>query len=85
MSYRLILESSAERDFRALDVSIARRVRDSLIRLQQTPRPQGSLKLRDVSPARYRMRVGDWRILYTIDESIQEVRVYRIRHCSQAY
>jgi mRNA interferase RelE/StbE len=42
-------------------------------------------KLRDVQPPRYRLRVGDWRVLYTIDDQAREVRIYRIKHREKAY
>jgi len=67
-SYRVILEETAQRDFRGLDPTVARRVRERLLRLEEEPRPRGVRKLRDFVPPRYRMRVGDWRILYTIDD-----------------
>ena len=33
----------------------------------------------------YRLRVGDWRILYTVDDPAREVHVYRIKHRREAY
>lgn len=85
LSYRVLLEQAAQRDFRALDPSVARRVHERLLSLEQNPRPPGVRKLRDVIPPRYRLRVGDWRILYTINDQACEVRVYRIKHRAKAY
>ncbi len=80
MRYRVLLEQAAQRDFRALDPRVARRVRMRLLSLEENPRPPGVRKLRDVTPAWYRLRVGDWRVLYIVDDQRREVRVYRIKH-----
>jgi len=85
MSYRVLLERAAQRDFHALDPSIARRVRERLLSLEHDPRPPGVRKLRALLPPCYRLRVRNWRILYTIDDRAREVRVYRIKHRSKAY
>lgn len=85
MSYRVLLERAAQRDFRTLEATVARRVRERLLSLEQNPRPPGVSKLRGVTPPQYRLRVGDWRILYTIDDAAREVRVYRIKHRAKAY
>jgi mRNA interferase RelE/StbE len=85
MTYRVLLEQAAQRDFRALDPRLAQRVRERLLSLEENPRPLGVRKLRDIHPPRYRLRAGDWRILYTVDDLKREVRIYRIKHRSQAY
>lgn len=85
MSYRVLVEEAAQRDLRRLDPVVARRVRQRLLELEQNPRPPGVRKLRDVHPPGYRVRVGDWRILYSVDDQAKEVRVYRIKHRARAY
>ena len=85
MRYRVILEEAAQRDFKHLDPLTARRVRKKLLLLETNPRPVGVRKLKDVRPPRYRLRVGDWRILYTVDDRAREVRVYRIKHRREIY
>lgn len=85
MSYRVLVEEAAQRDLRRLDPQVARRVRQRLLELEQNPRPPGVTKLQNVRPTRYRVRVGNWRILYSVDDQAKEVRVYRIKPRSQAY
>jgi len=55
-----------------------------LQQLQQDPWPPGVRKLQGV-PGGYRLRVGKWRILYTIDDQAKEIHVYQIKHRSKAY
>ena len=84
-SYCVVLEQTAQRDFRELDSAAAGRVRKGLLRLEKAPRPRGVRKLRDLKPPHYRLRIGDWRILYTVDDSGRTVHIYRIKHRREAY
>mgnify|MGYP001773997958 CR=1 FL=1 len=55
-----------------------------LHQLQQNPRPPGVQKVHDALQG-YRVRVGKWRILYTVDDQAKEIHVYRIKPRAQAY
>jgi mRNA interferase RelE/StbE len=59
------------------------RIDERLIGLQTNPRPAGSKKLE--GSAEYRVRAGDYRIVYLIDDRARRVTVTRIRHRSEAY
>lgn len=85
MNYQVLLSARARRDLRALDKSIAQRIKSKLIKLEQNPRPHGSKKLAFHMGAELRIRVGDWRVLYTVDDKTREIRIYRFRHRSEAY
>jgi mRNA interferase RelE/StbE len=52
--------------------------------LEDAPRPPGVVKLRNVENE-WRIRVGDYRIIYEIDEDEQLVIVLRIAHRREAY
>jgi len=52
--------------------------------LEQNPRPHGCTKL-EGSEDEYRVRVGDYRILYVIDDKAKLVTVARVRHRREAY
>ncbi len=47
------------------------------------PRPPGCLKLTDQEG--FRLRVGDYRILYRVDASLKRIYIYRVRHRKDAY
>ena len=51
--------------------------------LAEDPRPPGAGKL--VAVEGYRVRVGEYRIIYDVDDAAQVVTVYRIRHRREAY
>src|SRR3990172_3219457 len=67
--YRLRLARSAQRDLDQLDGILWERIQDALLRLRDEPRPQGCRKLRG-GEATYRVRVGDYRVVYIVDDDI---------------
>lgn len=81
--YRLNISRSAIKEFEELPGSVIERVREKIRSLSFEPRPPGSKKLRGRRD--WRVRVGDYRILYTIDDSLRVVDVAAIRHRSKAY
>ena len=60
-----------------------RRVNDAIDRLEADPRPPCSTKLAGRSD--YRVRVGDWRIVFEVDDQRRRVVVIRIAHRSDVY
>ena len=57
---------------------------DSLEKLQQDPRPSGVVKLKGEDKM-YRLRVGDYRIVYTIEDNDKIIKVTRIGHRQDVY
>ena len=81
--YRVELETRARREYRDLPARVREHIIDAIDDLQTDPRPPGSKKL--VGATGYRIRTGDSRILYTIDDSAFRVRIYRIGHRREVY
>jgi mRNA interferase RelE/StbE len=82
--YRIELTPAAVRDLKGLAWTTLKRV-DSFIRsLAENPRPHGAKKLKGVGNL-YRGRVGDYRIIYEINDEILLVTVARIRHRRDVY
>ena len=82
--YRVLLERSAERDLRRLPPTIHDRVIAALQALAGNPRPPGCRKLTG-SENDWRIRVGDYRVVYEIANAVREVRVHRVRHRREVY
>jgi mRNA interferase RelE/StbE len=82
--YAVLLETAAERSLRRLDAVAFRRVVAALQILADNPRPPGCRKLTG-SDRDWRIRVGDYRVVYEIDDKNREVRVMRIRHRREVY
>lgn len=65
------------------DGKIARRISDAIKALAAAPRPDGVKKLTGTEG--YRIRVGEYRVLYTIDDGTVTVVVFRVRKRGDAY
>ena len=83
-SYRVILKPSVEKDLRSLPLSVVKRIFGHVEALEDDPFPRGSLKLAGAEQL-YRIRVGDYRIVYAVDRSSRQVIVYYVRHRRDVY
>ena len=83
MAYEVLLQPRARKEFLALSPQIAGKIAQALETLAQNPRSHQSIKLSGGEA--YRLRVGDYRILYDIDDLAKKVIVYRIKHRREAY
>lgn len=82
-AYRVEVATRAQRDLERLAPSIVGRIHPVLSALGKEPRPAGSQKL--VGLEAYRIRVGDHRVLYEIDDAARVIVVIRIRHRREVY
>lgn len=82
--YQVVVERSAEKDLRRLAPEVRPRVIAAVTALAKNPRPAGSRKLAG-SKHDWRIRVGDYRIIYEIADEIRVLRINRIRHRREAY
>lgn len=82
MAYTVELSPAAERQLRALVQTVRDRIIAHLLALQQEPRPPGVKKFDDGT---YRVRVGDYRILYDISDQTLMVLVLTVGHRGDVY
>jgi mRNA interferase RelE/StbE len=82
--YEVLLERTAERDLKQLPSSQFLRIISQIKMLAHNPRPPGSRKLTGTDRD-WRVRVGDYRILYEIDDKSKIIRVMRTRHRREVY
>jgi mRNA interferase RelE/StbE len=82
--YSVLLERAAERDLSRLSAEIHDRVVTALQQLGINPRPPGCRKLVGGQDD-WRIRVGDYRIVYEIVDETRTIRVNRIRHRRDVY
>ena len=76
--YKIVIKRSAEQELRAIPRPDLGRVVNRIRGLANYPRPPGSEKLS--GQERYRIRQGDYRIIYAVDETLQAVEVVKIGH-----
>ena len=82
MSYKIVIERKAERDAGKIPTHFRIIIDKSILDLAQNPRPRGCKKLTDKEG--YRIRIGDYRVLYMIDDKAKVVIIYRIKSRSKA-
>lgn len=83
-AYNICWKESVRKDFRRLPSGIIPRVIKKVELLPTNPLPADSKKLRDTEHT-YRVRVGDYRIIYQINTIDKEITVCRVRHRKDAY
>jgi len=79
LPFRLVIPHAAEKDLDRLSGDLFARVDAAILALAANPHPHGSVKLAGTTNG-FRVRVGDWRILYVVDDSTQTITIARIRH-----
>ena len=82
--YRIDFARSARKQLESLPDSMAMRVLTRIEALAQTPRPNGCRELVG-SDNLWRIRIGDYRVIYSIDDGKQIVDVNAVRHRREAY
>ena len=82
--YRITFKKSAQKELAEIPKPFNQNIATSIDNLAENPRPDGVKKLKGEYNA-YRIRVGDYRIIYTIEDVIKIVEIQRIRHRKDAY
>lgn len=83
MNYQVIFSKGALKQFNKLSSDLQKRVQTKINELATEPRPNGVKKLEDNDL--YRIRVGDYRVIYQIQDDILLVIIVKISHRSKAY
>lgn len=83
MKYHIEFESRARKEFLDLPSNIQERLSTGIDDLENNPRPPGAKKL--IGQEGYRIRKGDYRILYTIDDQSKLIRIYHLGHRREVY
>jgi mRNA interferase RelE/StbE len=83
-SYAVELKPSARKELESLSDSVLARVVRKVESLANDPRPAGCKKLKGYTD-QWRVRLGDWRVVYIIDDAARLVSVTRIAHRREVY
>lgn len=81
--YSIEIVTKAEKEFLKLSESARMRIRTQILSLENNPRPFGSKKLKET--IFYRLRIGDYRVIYSIDDNEKVVKVLSIAHRKEVY
>ncbi|HUV44648.1 MAG TPA: type II toxin-antitoxin system RelE/ParE family toxin [Dehalococcoidales bacterium] len=81
--YRLEISHTAHRQIRQLPAQTQERINRAIAHLAENPRPPGAKKL--TARDGYKVRVGDYRILFQVDDGAKVVIIYRVMSRGDVY
>ena len=84
VKYSLEIKQSARKELDTLDDALFTRLDRKILALIDHPRPAGSKKLRGYKD-HWRVRIGDWRVVYIIDDAAKLITVTRVAHRREVY
>lgn len=82
--FKIELSATARRQLKRMDRKTARRIIAKIESLSTNPRPAGYIQIKS-SDQRFRVRVGDYRIIYKIIDDALVILVVEIGHRSEIY
>jgi len=85
MSYKVEFTLQAEEDLSRLDKTIAQNIAHKIDWLSQNIENIIPAPLKGKFKGKYKLRVGDWRVVYSFENSNQIITVYAVRHRSEVY
>ena len=83
MAYEILIDRPAQKGIQKLDATIRRRIGQVIVDLANDPRPASSKPL--VNRPAWRVRVGDYRVIYEIDDAARQVTVVYVGHRREVY
>lgn len=83
MSYEIIFSRGALKQFEKLSPNIQERIQNQINELAIEPRPRGVKKLEDDDL--YRIRVGNYRVIYRIQDDVLLINIIKVKHRREVY
>jgi mRNA interferase RelE/StbE len=83
LGYIVEIVPKAEKEFLKIPLTERRKIRNKILSLEENPRPFGSKKLRETEY--FRVRAGDYRIVYSVDDENRIVKILSIAHRKDVY
>jgi mRNA interferase RelE/StbE len=84
LKYSLDIKHSAQKELDALDDTLFSRIDRKILALADNPRPAGCKKLQGYKD-QWRIRIGDYRVIYVIDNATKTVTVTHVAHRREVY
>jgi mRNA interferase RelE/StbE len=78
MTYRIVVERKASKELGRLPKSVQERLVQAIDSLAETPRPPGCRPVKAAPKGTYRIRIGDYRIIYAVMDEKNIVIIARI-------
>ena len=82
--YKVYIEKSAQKEIKKIPIEDLQKILEEIKKLSINPRPNGCRKL-SVSKDDWRIRIGNYRVVYEIDDKQKSVKVMIVRHRRNVY
>lgn len=83
MPFEIFIKKSAQKELHKMPEIVHDRIVKSILHLKDNPVPSGARKLR--AHDWYRMRIGNYRVLYGVDFIIKRIDIFSVAHRKEAY
>ena len=83
MKYSIFIENYALKQLKQIDKEVIPKIKEGISMLSTNPRPFGYIKLKGIDA--YRIKIGDYRIIYEIEDKILIIKVVAIAHRKDVY
>ena len=83
--YTIQFDRRVKKDFKSIQAQDIKRIKSAILELSNNPRPDGCTKLKGDKRDYYRIRVGNYRVVYSIEDDILLVLVVRVGHRQEIY
>jgi mRNA interferase RelE/StbE len=83
--YKIIISNTAEKELEKLPLAVNKKAEQVFEKLSNNPRPAGCVKLKGTQESLWRVRIGNYRILYTIEDQIQIVDIRSVGDRKDVY
>lgn len=83
--YKITIKKTAAKELNNLPNKIATLITNAISELVNNPRPKGCKKLKGLETIFWRIRIGDYRVLYTVDDTIKIIDIKKIGNRKDIY
>ncbi len=83
--YKIELDSRVKKDLKSIPSQDIKRIKSAISELSSNPRPSGCTKLKGKNRDYFRIRVGNYRIIYLIEDDLLLILVVRVGHRQEIY
>lgn len=83
--YKITIKKSAAKELENLPIKIISKITTSIYSLAKDPRPLGCKKLKGSNEDLWRIRIGDYRVIYSIDNVIRIIDIKKVGHRKDIY
>ena len=83
--YKIAFDRRVKKDFKSIDIQAAKRIKAAIASLANNPHPTGSIKLKGTALDYFRIKVGNYRVVYAIENDILLVVIVRVGHRKDVY